>query len=146
MIEYQEHGGNWSIGSDSHVNLSPLEELRLLDYGQRLISHNRNTFTNNISGNSSINSFNQMWFNGKKAMGCERKNYFEKGKSLDFLELDSNHHLIQNTNNKHILNTIIYSLDSKIIKETYINGQSIKKPKSIENNFKKAIDEIKIRN
>ena len=146
LTEYQEHNGNWSIGSDSHINLSPLEEIRLLDYGQRLISHNRNTFANNISGNSSINSFNQMWFNGKKAMGSKREHYFEIDESLDFLEIDNNHHLIQSTNNKHILNTVIYSLDSKIIKETYINGKSTKTSKTVEDNFKKAIEEIEIRN
>ena len=32
---YQAHGGKWSIGTDSHIGLNPLEELRILDYGQR---------------------------------------------------------------------------------------------------------------
>ncbi len=146
LIEYQSHKGNWSIGSDSHVNLSPLEELRLLDYGQRLISHNRNTFTNENSGNSSLNSFQQMWFNGKKAMGSKRENYFEIGEPLDFLEINSNHHLIHNTSDNHILNTAIYSLDSTIIRKTYINGSVIKRDESVEDDFKKTMDKIKVRN
>ena len=44
LRKYQNEGGKWSIGTDSHVGLNPLEELRLLDYGQRLISHKRNTY------------------------------------------------------------------------------------------------------
>lgn len=35
-------GGNWSIGSDSHVCRAWAEELRLLEYGQRLVRRERN--------------------------------------------------------------------------------------------------------
>jgi formimidoylglutamate deiminase len=35
-------GGRWSIGSDSHVTRSPIEELRLLEYSQRLALRERN--------------------------------------------------------------------------------------------------------
>lgn len=145
LIDYQENNGNWSIGSDSHVNLSPFEELRLLDYGQRLISHNRNTYTNKNSGNSSFNAFNQMWFNGKKAMGSKRESYFQVGKPLDFLDLNSKHHLINNTGDNHILNTIIYSLDSKIIKDTYVNGKKIDRTKNFEDDFSNVISRIEAR-
>jgi formimidoylglutamate deiminase len=35
-------GGAWGIGSDSHISVSPVEELRWLEYGQRLITRHRN--------------------------------------------------------------------------------------------------------
>jgi formimidoylglutamate deiminase len=35
-------GGNWSIGSDSHVTRSLVEELRLLEYSQRFMRRQRN--------------------------------------------------------------------------------------------------------
>jgi len=34
--------GNWGIGSDSHVSISPVAELRWLEYGQRLLHRSRN--------------------------------------------------------------------------------------------------------
>jgi len=34
-------GGNFAIGTDSHVSRSPVEELRLLEYGQRLSARTR---------------------------------------------------------------------------------------------------------
>jgi formimidoylglutamate deiminase len=34
--------GRWGIGSDSHISVSPVEELRWLEYGQRLLSRHRN--------------------------------------------------------------------------------------------------------
>ncbi len=39
---YLDAGGRWGIGSDSHVSVSPVEELRWLEYGQRLITRHRN--------------------------------------------------------------------------------------------------------
>lgn len=39
---YLDAGGRWGIGSDSHVCVSPVEELRWLEYGQRLWHRRRN--------------------------------------------------------------------------------------------------------
>lgn len=39
---YLDAGGRWGIGSDSHVSVSPVEELRWLEYGQRLAMRHRN--------------------------------------------------------------------------------------------------------
>ena len=39
---YLDAGGRWGIGSDSHVSVSPVEELRWLEYGQRLVARRRN--------------------------------------------------------------------------------------------------------
>jgi formimidoylglutamate deiminase len=40
--EYAGAGGAWGIGSDSHVSISPCEELRLFEYSQRLRHRQRN--------------------------------------------------------------------------------------------------------
>ncbi len=39
---YLDANGAWGIGSDSHISVSPVEELRWLEYGQRLITRRRN--------------------------------------------------------------------------------------------------------
>ncbi|MBS0194692.1 MAG: formimidoylglutamate deiminase [Proteobacteria bacterium] len=39
---YLDANGAWGIGSDSHISVSPVEELRWLEYGQRLINRSRN--------------------------------------------------------------------------------------------------------
>lgn len=39
---YFAAGGRWAIGSDSHVCVDAAEELRLLEYGQRLVCRQRN--------------------------------------------------------------------------------------------------------
>ncbi len=39
---YLDAGGAWGIGSDSNSSVSPVEELRWLEYGQRLVTRSRN--------------------------------------------------------------------------------------------------------
>lgn len=42
LCDFLEAGGAIGIGSDSQVSVSPVEELRWLEYGQRLATHHRN--------------------------------------------------------------------------------------------------------
>jgi len=42
LRDYLDAGGRWGIGSDSHISVSPVEELRWLEYGQRLMTRRRN--------------------------------------------------------------------------------------------------------
>jgi len=40
-VAYAAHGGRWGIGSDSNIRIALSEELRTLDYSQRLRDHSR---------------------------------------------------------------------------------------------------------
>ena len=42
LRDYLDAGGRWGVGSDSHISVSPVEELRWLEYGQRLRAQRRN--------------------------------------------------------------------------------------------------------
>ena len=42
LHDFLSAGGRIAIGSDSHVSINPFEELRWLEYGQRLVSQTRN--------------------------------------------------------------------------------------------------------
>ncbi|MFC3192771.1 formimidoylglutamate deiminase [Marinicella sediminis] len=42
MPEYMAHQGRWSVGSDSHIEINPGHELKMLEYSQRLQQHKRN--------------------------------------------------------------------------------------------------------
>ena len=49
LADYLAAGGHWGIGSDSHISVSPVEELRWLEYGQRLQTRHRNIAVGNAS-------------------------------------------------------------------------------------------------
>lgn len=42
LLEFRAAGGRYGIGGDSHVSRDPAEELRLLEYVQRLVARKRN--------------------------------------------------------------------------------------------------------
>jgi len=42
LRSHLDAGGRWGVGSDSQISVSPIEELRWLEYGQRLATHHRN--------------------------------------------------------------------------------------------------------
>src|SRR5882724_5190325 len=79
MKEYVKLNGRWSIGTDSHIGLNPLEEFRMIDYRQRLLTNQRNTF----EGDAASYMVNESVASGRKAMGENRYNHFEVGKPFD---------------------------------------------------------------
>lgn len=147
LNEFLSQNGKWSIGTDSHVSLNPFEEIRLLDYGQRLVTHNRNTFGNNISGDNGTIAINSAFINGKKAMGENQNDCFEIGKPLDALVISEQHPLINQTSLKNLSNTIVYSADISSYKGTIVNGKWIIKEgkhenDGIEENFKSTLNTL----
>ena len=56
VSEYIKKGGAFGIGSDSNISLSPIEELRWLEYGQRLWHQQRNILAGKNEGDS-VGSF-----------------------------------------------------------------------------------------
>lgn len=123
LKDFQETGGKWCIGTDSHIGLSPMEELRILDYGQRIHTHQRNIFHSSSQPDSGTYGFHQALLAGRKAMGNQQIAYFRIGRSLDGIILDANAPLIQICNEKDLLSTFIYAGDNSYLLGTITDGQ-----------------------
>lgn len=52
--EFLRHGGIFGIGSDSHISVSPFEELRWLEYGHRMLYRRRNVLVPGGSPSPSV--------------------------------------------------------------------------------------------
>ena len=125
LSRYQNEGGKWSIGTDSHVGLNPLEELRILDYGQRLITHKRNSFFSTKQGDGGSYALEMATISGRKAMGNTREEFFEIGQPLNACILDGSRPLLANCSTKSLASSIVYASDSAMQKETIAFGKSI---------------------
>lgn len=66
---YLDAGGAWGIGSDSHVSVSPVEELRWLEYGQRLRSGQRNVAVRADSPSVGRTLLRDVWASAAAATG-----------------------------------------------------------------------------
>jgi len=114
LIEFQKAGGNWSIGTDSHVGLNPFEELRILDYGQRLISHKRNIFYSSEEGDSGMFAFTKTTQTGRKSMHNFEPVFFKPGEPFNAALIDFNSPLIASRNVDDLASTMLYSTDSSM--------------------------------
>lgn len=148
LLKYQELGGKWSIGTDSHVGLNPLEELRLLDYGQRLTSHKRNTFNSPEQGDSGLFAIEMASTSGRKAMNNFEGKFFEVGKPFNAVIYADKSPLIGTSSLENMASTILYSSDSSMQEATIINGKEMVTAgrhinnESISNKFFKTIKEL----
>ena len=148
--KFLELDGKWSIGTDSHVGLNPMEEIRILDYGQRLITHRRNTFANSESGDSGFNAFQTALLSGRKAMGNHNTYFFKKGEKFNAVVASLDHPLMHTSKTDNLCNTIIYSSDLSMIKGTIVNGEFVVSNgnhinNEISSNFRTTLEKLKCR-
>ncbi|MEL6676070.1 MAG: formimidoylglutamate deiminase [Bacteroidota bacterium] len=122
LQKFQAQGGKWSIGTDSHIGLNPFEELRLLDYAQRLHSHQRNIYRDEGEANSGQYALRQMVTHGREAMGPSQAEFFPVGAPFDAVVINALHPLIQTTSQDHLLNTIVYACDRQMVYGTLTQG------------------------
>ena len=122
LADFAKAGGHWSIGTDSHISLNPLEDLRWLDYAQRLTRHKRNTFADGAS-----TLINTTFFSGVKAMGREATDYFAIGQPLDAVIYDIEQPLLTQADLQHLLPAILYTGDPSLILGTLVSGKWVYK-------------------
>lgn len=148
---YQHFGGKWNIGTDSHVGLNPFEELRILDYGQRLLSHKRNTFYSKNQGDSGQYAIDMITKTGRKAMGNEEQEYFQIGAYFDAVLISAETALMGSTSLDNLTSTIVYSSDVSMQYGTISKGRLLvqggqhEKADQIRDEFVQTIRQLKSR-
>ena len=86
---YIAAGGRWGIGSDSNVKIDAPEELRWLEYGQRLGEQARNVFAGESGTSTGAALYRAALLGGAQALGAPMG--LAVGNSADFLTLDADH-------------------------------------------------------
>ncbi len=86
-VDYLARGGQWGIGSDSHVSLNVVEELRWLEYGQRLRDTRRNRLVTRHQPSVGNVLYQQALAGGAQACGVAIGK-LEPGYRADWLVLD----------------------------------------------------------
>ena len=141
LREYRSRGGTWSVGTDSHVSLDPFEELRLLDYGQRLVSHSRNTF----GETGSHYAIQQMHDGGAVAAGLNESDFFEVGAPFNACVITKDHPLVGTSGTKNLLNAIVYASDASCREGSIVRGKPYEPDEKIVTKFEKTIRKLQIR-
>jgi len=114
--------GRFGIGSDSHVSQSPIEELRWLEYGQRLLAQRRNM--SSVAGQRHIGDF--LWKaclqGGAQASG-RSVGVLAPGMRADLLILDADHPNLCGIAEAGVLNSWIFSGNDNLVRDVLVGGE-----------------------
>ncbi|UOB17749.1 formimidoylglutamate deiminase [Abyssalbus ytuae] len=138
LKKYQDDGGKWSIGTDSHIGLNPFEELRILDYGQRLTTHKRNSFFSEKENDSGTYALEMATLTGRKAMNNFTTEYFKTGEPFNACIIDADSPLVSASTLKNLNSTLVYTADSGMLLGTISQGKMM-----VENNIHQYKDSIR---
>jgi len=122
LRDYQSKDGRWAIGSDSHVGLNPMEELRWLDYGQRLRLEKRNALCRRVGDDSGQQAYRRALLGGRAAVGQSAAAFFPLDEPFDALVLDPRQPAFAGRPLDRVLSGLVYRGDSACLLGTVIDG------------------------
>ena len=141
--EYMQAGGMFSIGSDSNVRISLVEELRTLEYTQRLKHRERAVLATNDR------SVGHILWQGAAAGGARangrKSGEIAVGKLGDLLALDGNVSDLVGKDSDMILDSFIFSGSSNMVTDVWSAGRHMVRGgghinrETITANYKKTI-------
>lgn len=121
-------GGRFGIGTDSHVSRSPVEELRLLEYGQRLAGRTR-TVTHARPGARCGGALAgaggallaHAWEDGCRALAWNGGTV-ERGRRADLVVLDSEHPALVGRVGHAVLDSWVFSGTDNPVRDVMVGG------------------------
>ena len=108
LARYLESNGQIAIGSDSHVSINPFEELRWLEYGQRLIEQKRNVAAIN-DRHTGRSLFEKVVAGGALAGGGPPDGRLRKGAHADLVVLDDDNPMLLGHDSQSLLDALVFS-------------------------------------
>ncbi len=120
LAPYLEQGGAIAIGSDSHISINPFEELRWLEYGQRLVAEQRNIAAIGMR-NTGRSLFERAAAGGAQASGVP-SGAIAPGRAADLLLLDDDDPMLAGHGAATMLDALVFSGFSLPLERVMING------------------------
>lgn len=119
--EFLDLAGTFAIGSDSHISISPVEELRWLEYAQRLQKQKRTILSNKAQKSVGQNLWHKAATGGAQSTSTNT-GAIAVGKQADLLVLNEKQTRLFANNHQHILDSIIFASQENVVKDVMVNG------------------------
>ncbi len=147
-LDYVSAGGRFGIGSDSHVSVSVVEELRWLEYAQRLVSQRRNRLASAETPSVGRFLYEQALHGGAQALG-QPVGRIEAGAYADFVVLDGDHPLLATGDDDALIDRWLFAGDNAMVRDVYVGGKQVidagrhRRGSQLAADFRKALDELR---
>ncbi|MDK1490488.1 formimidoylglutamate deiminase [Sinorhizobium sp. 7-81] len=121
-VDFIAEGGRVGIGTDSHVATSVAEELRLLEYGQRLRDRRRNRLAAGPGASVGRSIFEAALAGGAQAAGLDAPG-IKAGARADLVVLDGDNPYIAAASGNQILDRWLFALGGETVRDVMVAGQ-----------------------
>lgn len=122
--DFIELDGKLAIGSDSHIAVNIADELRLLEYAQRLTTHERAVLVNKDCPSVGQYLYSKAALDGSKALS-QNVGELIVGKRADLVVLDPEHPSLFSKRDSQILDAAIFSCNQLPVKDVYVAGKRV---------------------
>ena len=121
LQRFLERQGRIAIGSDSHVSINPFEELRWLEYGQRLITQQRNIAS--VRRNQTGRSLFELAAEGGALATGQAGGRIRVGDNADLVVLDDDSPMLVGHSTRSILDALVFSGFTLPIDRVMVGGE-----------------------
>ena len=121
---YLAAGGKFGIGSDSHISVSPIEELRWLEYGQRLRQRRRNLLHAENGGSVGEYLWREAAQGGAEALGFSAGR-IAAGCRADFIVLDPECAILAELPREAVIDAVVFSGNINPVRDVMVGGRWI---------------------
>ena len=125
-VDFMRAKGSIAIGSDSHISVSPAEDLRMLEYSQRLRDRTRNALASGPGQSTGRTLFEAAAKGGAISM-AQPVGAIEVGKRCDIVVLDADHPSLIGRCEDAALDTWIFSGGNACVKDVFVAGRPVVK-------------------
>ncbi len=122
LRSFLDRAGRFGIGSDSHVSVSPAEELRWLEYGQRLVGRRRVVAASAASPSAGGSLWRSALAGGAQALG-QAVGAIAEGRRADILVLDDAHPVLDGRRDDDILDALVFAGAGGLVRRVLAGGK-----------------------
>lgn len=122
LAAYQDAGGTFGIGSDSHISISPVEELRWLEYGQRLSTRHRNVAARQRGDSVGETLWRAALSGGAQAAGLP-VGELRNGARADLIVLDDASPLLAAREPRSVLDSFLFAGNTPLVRDVMVGGR-----------------------
>ena len=124
--QFMKQGGAIAIGSDSQITISPAEDLRMLEYSQRLRDRTRNVLASGAGASTGRTLFDAVLKGGATCLD-NPMGAIAVGKRCDIAVLDNEHPSMIGREADAALDTWIFSAGNAAVKDVIVGGSHVVK-------------------
>lgn len=122
LAGYLHAGGRLGIGSDSNVCRNPAEELRLLEYGQRLVTRARNVAALEEGEATGARLWREALAAGAPSLD-RRMGQLAAGMRADLVVLDATHPALESLEDDDLLDALVFATDATPVRDVMVGGR-----------------------